>query len=233
MTLRFSLLLLLSLSLGTASQAQRRFTLSAGSARYSAELTVAGCADGQCEGPGTVRLFSKQTKQLVQTFTSADLNFFLDDKNHTQPTVNVVELYGEQSPLIFADFNFDGTEDLAIRNGNNSSYGGPSYDVYVYASRPRKFVPSAELTTLASENLGMFQVDRARQRLITYEKDGCCWHLTTEYAVVPGKGLLETKTVEEDATSAAEQVVVTTRQLVQGRWRTAVRRFPLKEYYKD
>lgn len=225
--------LLLATGLSLPAQAQRRFKLPNGSAQYSAELTVAGCADDQCQGPGTVRLFSKQTKQLVQTFASADLNFFLDNDNHTQPTVNVVELYGEQSPLIFADFNFDGTEDLAIRNGNNSSYGGPSYDVYVYASRPRKFIRSAELTALATENLGMFQLDTKRKRLVTFEKSGCCWHLTTEYAVVPGQGLVETKTVEEDATGADEQVVVKTREKVQGRWRTSVRRFPLKEYYKD
>ncbi|UOQ70749.1 XAC2610-related protein [Hymenobacter cellulosilyticus] len=219
--------------MSSPAQAQRRFQLNTGSNLYSAELTVAACADGQCQGRGTVRLFSKQTKQLVQTFTSEDLNFFLDNDSHTQPTVNVVELYGEQSPLIFADFNFDGTQDLAIRNGNRSSYGGPSYDVYVYASRPRKFVPSAELTALATDNLGMFQLDTKRKRIITFEKSGCCWHLTTEYAVVPGQGLVETKTVEEDATGEGEQVVVTTKQKVQGRWQTSVRRFPIKEYYKD
>jgi hypothetical protein len=221
----------LSLLGSTVCVGQRSFTISTGSARYSAQLTVAACEDGHCQGRSTIRLFSKQTRQQVQTFTSPDLSFYLNQSQ--QPTVNTVELYGEQSPLIFADFNFDGTQDLAIRNGDNSSYGGPSYDVYVYASKPRKFIRSTELTALATENLGMFQLDKARKRIITFEKSGCCWHQTTEYAVVPGQGLVEMLTVEEDATGPDESVVVTTRKRVKGQWATTIRRFPIKEYYKE
>lgn len=226
-------LLLLAALLGTApaSPGPRTFTVVHGSARYSATLTVASCADGHCEGAGTIKLYTKQAKQFVQTFTSPDLSFYLDAPGR-QPTVNTVELYGEQSPLIFGDFNFDGTEDLAIRNGNHSSYDGPSYDVYVYASRARRFIRSAELTALASDNLGMFQVDKARRRLITFQKDGCCWHLTTEYAVVPGHGLREVMTLEEDA-RGGENVTVRTRRNTNGRWTSTTRTYPLEEYYKD
>ncbi|TGE28736.1 XAC2610-related protein [Hymenobacter metallicola] len=228
--LRFLLLLPL-LGAAPAGPGPRSFTISKASARYSATITVAGCETDQCQGAGTIRLYDQHTKQLIQTFTSADLNFYLDA--HQQPSVKTVELYGEQSPLLFDDFNFDGSEDLAIRNGNNSSYGGPSYDVYVYASRPRKFIRSAELTALATDNLGMFQLDKKRKRLITFEKSGCCWHLTTEYEVVPGQGLSEVLTVEEDATGGGENVVVKTRTKRNGRWTTATRTYPLKEYYKE
>ncbi|TGE04296.1 XAC2610-related protein [Hymenobacter fodinae] len=210
---------------------QRSFTVTQGSTRYYATITVAGCADDHCEGAGTIKLYSKQTKQLVQTFTSEDLSFYLDAQGQ-QPTVNTVQLYGEQSTLIFNDFNFDGTEDLAIRNGNHSSYDGPSYDVYVYASRSRRFIRSPELTALASDNLGMFQVDKAHKRLTTFQKDGCCWHLTTEYEVVPGKGLSEVLTLEEDA-RGGENVLVKTRRKTNGRWTSTTRTYPIKEYYKE
>ena len=63
-------------------------------------------------------------------FQADDLSCYLDKK--LKPTVNVVQLSGEYSSLIFVDFNFDGSEDLAIRNGNEGAYSGPTYDVYVY-----------------------------------------------------------------------------------------------------
>lgn len=225
------LLLYALLGAAAANPGPRSFTVAQGSARYSATITVAGCPDDHCEGAGTIKLYHKQTKQLVQTFTSEDLSFYLDAPKR-QPTVNTVELYGEQSPLIFGDFNFDGSEDLAIRNGNHSGYGGPSYDVYVYASRSRRFIRSAELTALASDNLGMFQVDKARKRLITFQKDGCCWHLTTEYEVVPGQGLSEVMTLEEDA-RGGENVLVKTRRKTNGRWTSTTRTYPIKQYYKE
>jgi len=229
--MRCCFLLLSLLCCATLCAGQRKFSIPNGSARYSATITVAKCEDDYCQGRGTIQLIDKQTKQVAHTFTSEDLTFFLDKKR--QPTVNVVQLYNEQSPLIFDDFNFDGTEDLAIRNGNNSGYGGPSYDVYVCTSRSGRFVRSQELTALATEKLGMFQVDRKRQRLITFEKSGCCWHLTTEYAVVPGRGLIEMLTLEEDATGPDDNVVIKTRKRVNGKWVTSSKRYTTKEYYKE
>ncbi|MEI7489696.1 MAG: hypothetical protein WCJ72_20220 [Chryseobacterium sp.] len=135
--------------------------------------------------------------------------------------------------MIFDDFNFDGTEDMAIRNGNESSYGGPSYEVYVFNSTKKQFVISEELTSLAYENLGMFQTDSERKRLITYSKSGCCWHLTTEYTVVPKKGLLKVYELEEDATGGDERVKVTKREFEDDKWTANIKDYPISEYYKD
>ena len=176
---------------------QNNFTINDGSDTYYATISVDNCTQDNCEGKGTVKLFDKKTDKLFQTFTSDDLYFFFD--NTKNPTVNIIQLYNEQSPLVFEDFNFDGPEDLAVRNGNNSGYGGPSYDIYVYHRNKKKFVVSEELTRLAYENLGMFQTDRERKRIITYAKSGCCWHITTEYSVVPKKGLVKVYELEEDA----------------------------------
>lgn len=134
--------------------------------------------------------------------------------------------------MIFDDFNFDGSEDLAIRNGNQSGYGGPSYDVYVYNSTRKQFVLSNELTALAYENLGMFQTDHKRKRIITFAKSGCCWHITTEYTVVPKKGLQKVYEMEEDAMDG-EYVTVTTRNLINNKWASQSKKYKIKDYYKE
>ena len=195
--MKLPLFLIILVFLNELSLGQNEFIINDGSDIYDAKISVDKCSEDNCEGKGTIKLFDKKTDKLFQTFVSDDLYFFSD--NNGNPTVNIIQLYNEQSPLIFEDFNFDGSEDLAIRNGNNSGYGGPSYDVYVYHRNKKKFVVSDELTQLAYENLGMFQTDHERKRIITFQKSGCCWHITTEYSVVPKKGLVKVFELEEDA----------------------------------
>ena len=221
----------LLMTVGQLCLAQASYIIKDGSKRFDASITVQSCNGDDCGGKGTVKLIDKKTKQLFQTFESEDLSLFLD-KNQ-KPTVNVIQLYNEQSPLIFDDFNFDGTEDLAIRNGNQSGYGGPSYDVYVFNDTKKQFVPSDELTALAYGNLGMFQTDHTRKRLITYAKSGCCWHITTEYAVVPKKGLQKVYEMEEDATGGGEFVKVTTRKLINNKWSSSTKKYKTDDYYKE
>lgn len=206
------------------------FEIKNASAKYTAKITVDKCEDNQCGGKGNIRLMDKKTALLFQTLTSEDLYFFLDSSQ--KPSINAVQLYGEQSPLLFDDFNFDGTEDLAVRNGNNSGYGGPSYDVYVYQSTKKQFVLSIELTNLVTENLGMFHTDKKRKRLITFAKSGCCWHITTEYDIVPNKGLRKVYEFEEDA-QGGELVTVTTRKLINGKWISKSKSYTVSEYYKN
>jgi len=228
--MKLPLFLIILVLLDELSLGQNEFIINDGSDIYDAKISVDKCSEDNCEGKGTIKLFNKKTEKLFQTFISDDLYFFFD--NSGNPTVNIIQLYNEQSPLIFEDFNFDGSEDLAIRNGNNSGYGGPSYDVYVYHQNKKKFVPSEELTQLAYENLGMFQTDRERKGIITFQKSGCCWHITTEYSVVPKKGLVKVYELEEDA-QGGEFVIVTTRELVNDKWIIKEETFKLDDYYKQ
>ncbi|MBL0332446.1 MAG: hypothetical protein IPP08_02160 [Chlorobiota bacterium] len=219
------------LSIITDAKSQQEFSINNGSENYYSKITVEKCEDGTCSGKGTISIFVKSTKSLFQILSSDDLYFSLDVSN--SPSVNVVELYGEQSPLIFDDFNFDGTEDLAIRNGNNSGYSGPSYDVYVYNANKKQFVFSSELTKLVTDNLGMFLVDHTNKRITTFSKSGCCWHLTTQYVVVPKKGLVKVYELIEDATNSnGKTVLVTTSSLINGKWIKSSKKFKMKEYYK-
>ena len=210
---------------------QSHYEIKDGSKRFDAQITVQSCEGDDCSGKGIVKLIDKKTKKLFQTLESDDLTLYLDKDQ--KPTVNVIQLYNEQSPLIFDDFNFDGSEDIAIRNGNQSGYGGPSYDVYVYNSTKKQFVPSEELTALAYENLGMFQTDSERKRIITFAKSGCCWHITTEYAVVPKKGLQKVYEMEEDATGDGENMKVITRKLINNKWVVKTKKYKIDNYYKN
>ena len=200
-----------------------------GSKHYDAVIDIA-CEKDECGAKAEVKLFKKGSKALFQAFHSDELTMYLDEK--LKPSVNVIQLYGEQSPLIFDDFNFDGTEDLAIRNGNYGSYGGPVYDIYVFNQSKNKFVLSQELSVLTQENLGMFELDKKRKRIITLNKSGCCYHIRSEYQVVPRKGLLLVREfIEDEFTSSGNQVKVTDRHLINGKWKEKTKYYPTAKYY--
>ncbi len=210
---------------------QSQFEVNDGSKQFDVKITVQNCEDDTCNGEGVVELIDKKSKKVFQTLKSDDLYFYLNKDQ--QPSVNVIQLYNEQSPLIFDDFNFDGTDDIAIRNGNQSGYGGPSYDIYVNNFTKKQFVLSEELTALAYENLGMFQTDPERKRIITFAKSGCCWHITTEYAVIPKKGLRKVYEMEEDATGDGENMKVITRNWANNKWIVKTKKYKIDDYYKN
>ncbi len=212
------------------SYAQKNFTVSSASAKYDAKIQVQKCKEGTCSGRGTIKLYAKNNSTMLQEFKSQDLYFNLDKSNNPS---SKMEMYDEESPVFFGDFNFDGNEDLAVRNGNNSGYGGPSYDVYVYNLTINKFVLSKELTRLASTNLGMFEIDKENKRIITESKSGCCWHQKTGYEVVPQKPLLKVYELVEDATKGDDNVYVTEKKFVKGKWQKSTKKYKTKEYYKE
>lgn len=207
------------------------FKLNQASDLYDAKIDVQ-CQQSECEGPAKITLYKKGTQQVFQDFKSDDLTMYLN-KNQ-QPSVNIIQLYNEQSALIFGDFNFDGSQDLAIRNGNYGSYGGPTYDVYVFHRNKQQFVYSDELSALTQENLGMFQLDPKKKRIITFNKSGCCYHIRSEYQVVPQQGLQLVREFIEDASSAENnKVEVTNRELIKGKWKQSVKYYPIEQYYKE
>lgn len=207
------------------------FEIKNASELYDVAIDVT-CELNECGGEAKIDLFQKGKMKKFQSFSSTDLTTYLG--KDFKPSVNVVQLYDEQSPLIFDDFNFDGSEDIAIRNGNYGAYGGPTYDVYVFHRTRNKFVLSEELSALTHENLGMFEVDQEQKRISTFNKSGCCYHIRSEYMVVPQKGLRLVKEFIEDATAAAgEKVKVTERTLSKGRWMENTKYYPIAQYYTD
>ncbi|MBK8483849.1 MAG: hypothetical protein IPL31_05765 [Saprospiraceae bacterium] len=209
---------------------------------YSVKITVAKCEDKICSGKGSIKISSKTNPNFSQSLTSENLHFYAEDKNTNKIKKSStyknkdgsIGVYKEDLPVAFEDYNFDGNIDVAIRNGNNSGYGGPSFDIYVYNITKKQFVLSKELTELASTNLGMFQIDKNRKRIITNTKSGCCWHSASEYEVVFRKGLqLVTEIIEDATIDEGNYVLVTEKNLVNNKWQIKKKRYKTKDYYKE
>jgi hypothetical protein len=66
----------------------------------------------------------------------------------------------------------------------------------------------------------MFEVDAKRKRLRTFDKSGCCWHITEEFSVIANKPV-KVFSREEDAMNG-ERMKITTKTRVNGKWKSIV-----------
>jgi hypothetical protein len=163
-----------------AQAAEREYTVGHFSDEFRATLTVEDKDD--VFRPGTVSVFDRKSGRRLIHVAAEEL--YVDMKSG-EATANVKEVpYGRQSALIYEDFDFDGRSDLAIMDGQNSCYHGPSFQIFL--RRGVGFVQSAPFTRLAQEYCGMFSVDAAARQLSVMTKSGCCWHLFETYSVVNG-----------------------------------------------
>jgi hypothetical protein len=229
---KYILIILLVLLTSANIFAQKNFLLKGASKNFDVKITVEKCEDDICEGKATVYLLKKKQSAAFQTIQLP--NIYLELGGDQKPTANLIELYGENnSGVIFDDFNFDGAEDLALRNGNDGSYGGPSYDVLLFNKATGKFIKNNALTALGSENLGLFEIDKKQKTIETFNKSGCCWHQTTRYRFVNNR-LQKIYVFTEDAAGAdGKKVYLITEKLINGRWRKTTKTALIKDYYKD
>lgn len=185
-------LLLLGLGAARVATGQKLYQVQSFSPQYTAKVWVA--QPGEVFSPGWVAVYDKATGRQLLKVRSEELAV---EVKQGRVKSNVHELpYGEQSVLIYEDFNFDGLKDLAIEDGQNSCYHGPSFVIYLATASG--FARSEGFTALAQEYCGMFSIDRARRRLSTMTKDGCCWHQFSEY-VVRNNRPQPVSIIEEDA----------------------------------
>lgn len=203
-----------------AGSEHRTYAVQDFSDRYRATLEIEDSSE--VFRPGIVRVFARGSATPLIEVASPELVLDTDGKSG-KAKANVHELpYGEQSVLIYADFNFDGIKDLALMDGQNSCYHGPSYQVYVGTADG--FAPSPAFTDLAQSNCGLFEVDAQARELHTMTKDGCCWHQSAVYTVRDGEPLLERELVD-DATGASSGLTEETRYRDQGGKRVAEKRY--------
>lgn len=212
--------------------AQQTFLLKDASKTFDVRIKIAGCDNDICEGKASLYLFKKNQAKLFQTIEMP--NAYLELGKDRKPTANLIELYGENnSGVIFDDFNFDGAEDLGIRNGNEGAYGGPSYDVLLFSGATGKFVKNRELTKLGSENLGLFTIDKTRKTIETFNKSGCCYHETTRYRVMNNRPKKVFVFIEDATVGDGAKVKLTTKTLVKGKWKRTTKYELIKDYYKE
>ena len=200
---------------------QNTFKLTNSSEKYFVIINVSECDSWYCKGNGTVKVYDKRTNKFRQSFSSENL-FTELNKESKKPTENHHQLYDGTSAIIFNDFNFDGFEDLAIRNGNLGSYSGPSYDIYIYKTVSNKFKLDEHFTSIATHT-GMFFIDKKRKRLITHESAGYSTHITEEYKIQSGKPL-KVKIITEESTYKNE-VIITTKVLVKNKWKASPKKY--------
>jgi len=208
------------------SFAQETFKINSSSAVYDIVIDIDRCDEEQkrfnlCIGPGRVSIYRKGSAVPFQILSLKNLEVNKDQLAYN-PEIdkNIRKLYDDEYSLIFGDFNFDANEDLAVCNGRNGGYGGPSYNVYLYNAKSKKFIENVRLSKLTEGYLGLFFVDSKKRQLLAYSKSGCCYHETEVYKVIHNKPVLAEKIIEEasgdDATGYV--VKVTTRKLLNGKW---------------
>lgn len=218
--------LLVILLLASATFAQHSFELKSVSKYFDVKIEMEDpCDEYACEGPAKFSFYKKNGAKPYQVIELGNTYVSFDGKG--KPLVNVTQLYDEQGVVNVGDYNFDGMEDIALRNGNEGSYGGPSYSIYLSNRAKGQFVHNDAFSELAS-HLGMFKIDTKAKTIETFDKSGCCWHITERYKVVGSKPVKIYEMVE-DGTKINEKTgenmrEVTIKRLVNGKWRKTVRR---------
>ena len=213
--MKIPIFLLLFLSVSVA--AQTRFDIKKASKIYDVRLEVEKCDDSFCGGKATFTIFKKRQIKPFQTIKLSDTEFMLEEAT----LANAKQMYDAQSAVFFEDYNFDGIDDLAVRDGNNGGYNGPSYQIYLFSTTRQKFVHNISLTGLnQGAYLGAMEVDKKKLVLRTFSKSGCCWHQTQEFKVVNNRPY---KVFEytENAMAADGKVHIETRRRVGGKWRVS------------
>ena len=242
------LLLLLTASLSTAVsvRADERIRVENASKKYALEVSVAGCGgaersndDNNCDGPARVSIYRKGTKSPFQVLRLDNLQLYKDTAAYSPETSEKPRgIYAEEYTFVFEDFDFDGEEDLAVCNGREGGYGGPSYNVYLFDKRSKRFVENRRLSELTEgPYLGLFFPDPKKRRLSAYSKSGCCYHETEVYQVVRGRPVLVEKVIE-DATGAGDSddellVTTTTKRRVGRRWVVRTKREKVKRENRE
>ncbi|WP_179403513.1 XAC2610-related protein [Burkholderia guangdongensis] len=181
--------------------------------------------DSTCEGPGQLLIFGKGQPKLLQTINLPNV-FVTLPKGGNGPLTNSARLYDYQGVINVGDFNFDGYEDFGIQTGNEGSYGGPSYDVYLFDPKAERFVHNDAMTQLIAETLGFFGVDAAHKRLHTFAKSGCCYHEDTTYRVDHDMPVAVARHIE-DGQGAGDKMEVIDEELVNGKWHRKVHHEPM------
>lgn len=187
-----------------------------------------GDDDATCEGPAQLLISEKGRSAPMQTLNFANV-FVTLPKGANGPLANSAKLYDYQGVVNVDDFNFDGNEDFGIQTGNEGSYGGPSYDVYLFDAKTHRFVYNDGMTQTILETLGFFDVDAAHKRIRTLAKSGCCYHETTTYRVDNNDQLVAVARHIEDGQGGGDKMEITDETLVNGKWRSKKHYVPMPD----
>lgn len=173
---------------------------------YYALITPMSAEDIEAEDSSEVDsiitvIEAKSKRTLIRQTAWIDVKYELGNSQELglgdTISANIVSLpYGEHSILIYDDFNFDGQNDLAIKDGRYGCYGGTSYEIYLKEGNTFKY--SKDFSELTHGNCGFFNIDEDRKTLHTMTKSGAAWHEYSTYKVIDNKPVA-VKIVEEES----------------------------------
>ncbi|WP_242168069.1 MULTISPECIES: hypothetical protein [unclassified Pseudomonas] len=134
--------------------------------------------------PALITVRDKNTLQVLQQLRTPAANVPLRN-GKTDPD----HLVGEYGVLYFADIDFDGRQDLAIRNSSGVDEGFQyNYDVYLQDPQKTQWVLNGPLTELANANSGgMFSVNAKDRTLHSQTDRGCCWMRSAQWQMRDGQ----------------------------------------------
>jgi hypothetical protein len=176
-----TLAIILLTILTSATFAQKVFTIDNFSKSYYGKIQISDTSE--VFSNGWVAIYDRKTNKQIIKVLSDELALTL----HEGKAIANIKLlpYGEQSLIMYDDFNFDGKKDFAISDGQNSCYHGPSFKIYL--GTEKGFLYSKEFTRLAQEYCGMFSIDTKAKKIYTMTKSGCCWHEYSEFILMNNK----------------------------------------------
>jgi hypothetical protein len=210
--------LFIFLAVCSSSMAQKTFELKNSSKIYNVRLTVENCGENVCSGEAKFSIFRKGRKKAFQTLTT-ETEFMAQGATRPDPRI----LHNYRHLVFFEDYNFDGLKDLAIRDGNHNFDDGPSYQIYLFSPKAKRFVHNRAFTNLNQKKyIGAMEVDKKQKVLRAFSRSYSRWESVEEFRVVWSTRLKKVYQRTEDTTDE-NRVKITTRRLIKGKWQTKVR----------
>ena len=163
-----------------------------------------------------INIYRINEDKPFQEIISASCNFSMNDSTKL-PSVNNEKGI---NAIIINDYNFDGSEDIAVQNGMPESMQSTHpYDIYLFSFEKNNFILNTDLTDLTKN--GMFDVDTSDKSIKCFYVSGCCHHETRKYKVVDNKPVLVyTELLNE--TGKDPDIEYYTKTLVNGKWKKGV-----------
>jgi hypothetical protein len=133
----------------------------------------------------TVAVIDKKTKDTIQiirlTSNSLFADCFINCKSvrsyTTKKNLDSLVVDNDYGDLIIADFNFDGKEDIAIKN-NSGGNGGPTYDFYTQNTHNH-----FDIDKFLTQKVGFFpcEINKKDYTLITHVHANAYQYCSTTY----------------------------------------------------
>lgn len=215
-------LLFIVVCCGTFCNAQNYHELPNVSQTYNVIVNAERYDAKNCTGKTTIDLYDKTTMKKHQTLSSD--NFYLELNENKKPIADSLK-----NSVVFADFNFDGNDDVAIADGLNNDKR--LYKVYL-KNESGPFALNEGLTEFVQDHSLAFQTDSDRKRIITSSQNGCCRNFKSEYIFTPEQRLVKVYEFEED-TRDPKKVTTVEKEFKDYKWFSKTTTYPRELYFKD